>query len=214
MHLEILTPAQIAVLEELTRLPALASFYLAGGTALALRHGHRRSIDFDFFRADAFDGFALRTTLDTFPRTIEWMPSGEHTLHLRIDHVDVSFFRYPYPLLMPTEPTRWGFGLASDQDIAAMKLEAVAGRGSRKDFVDLRLLCGTGMDLEQVFTLFERKYGTQRTDRYHRLRALTFFDDAEQQPMPYMLLPHDWEETTAYFRAEVQRLLAAGLASP
>jgi hypothetical protein len=213
VHLEILTPAQLTVLEELTRLTAAADFYLAGGTALALRHGHRRSIDFDFFRADPFDGFALRTALDNLRGAIEWMPSGEQTLHMRIDRVDISFFRYPYPLLVPTEPTSWGFGLAADVDIAAMKLEAIAGRGSRKDFVDLRLLCAAGLDLEQVFTLFERKYGTQRTDRYHRLRALAFFDDAEQQPMPHMLVPHDWEETKTYFTAEAHRLLTAGLAS-
>lgn len=64
MHLGILTPAQISILEGLTRLAA-ADFYLAGGTALALWHGHRRSIDFDFFRAEAFDGFALRTAVET-----------------------------------------------------------------------------------------------------------------------------------------------------
>jgi hypothetical protein len=64
MHLEILTPAQITVLEGLTRLAA-TDFSLAGGTALALRHGHRPSIDFDFFRAEAFDGLALRTAVGT-----------------------------------------------------------------------------------------------------------------------------------------------------
>ena len=213
MHLEILTPAQITVLEGLTRLAAAPDFYLAGRTALALRHGHRRSVDFDFFRAEAFDGFALQTAVESLPGVIEWMPSGAHTLNLRIDSVDVSFFRYPYPLLAPTEPTTWGFDLASDLDIAAMKLEAIAGRGSRKDFVDLRLLCAAGLGLERIFTLCEQKYGTHRTDRYHRLRALAFFADAEQQPPPDMLVPHDWEETKAYFTAEARRLLAAGLAS-
>ena len=213
MHLEILTRAQITVLEGLTRLAVAADFYLAGGTALALRHGHRRSIDFDFFRPDTFDGFALRTAVENLPGAIEWMPSGAHTLHLRINQVDLSFFKYPYPLLAPPQSTPWGFGIASDLDIAAMKLEAIAGRGSRKDFVDLRLLCAAGLGLETVFTLSEQKYGTHRTDRYHRLRALAFFDDAEQQPMPYMLVPHDWEETKAYFTAEARRLLAAGLAS-
>jgi hypothetical protein len=43
------------------------------------------------------------------------------------------------------------------------------------------------------------------------LRALAFFDDAEQQPMPDMLVLHDWEETRAFFTAEARRLLAAGL---
>jgi hypothetical protein len=212
VHLEVLTADQVAVLDELKRVPDVGEFYLAGGTALALRHGHRRSVDFDFFRSDAFDGHALRTRLDAAFDAIEWLPSSEHTLQLRIARVSTSFFRLPYPLLEPTEPTGWGFGLASDADIAAMKLEAVAGRGSRKDFVDLRLLCKAGLRLEEVFSFFERKYGAKRTDRYHRLRALAFFDDAERQPMPDLLTPHDWEETKAFFIAEAKRLLAAELA--
>jgi hypothetical protein len=53
----------------------------------------------------------------------------------------------------------------------AMKIEAIAGRGSRKDFVDLRVLCRAGLTLDTAFDLFDRKYGTQRTDRYHRLRS-------------------------------------------
>jgi hypothetical protein len=213
MHLDVLTAAQVTVLDGLKGLRAPAEFYLAGGTALALRHGHRRSVDFDFFRRDAFDGQALRTELDAAFAHIEWLPSGAHTLHLRIAGVSTSFFRLPYPLLVATEPTRWGFGLAADADIAAMKLEAIAGRGSRKDFVDLRLLCRHGLALEDVFALFERKYGTTRTDRYHRLRALAYFDDAEQQPMPDMLVAHDWEETRVFFTAEAKRLLAAGVGS-
>jgi hypothetical protein len=92
-----------------------------------------------------------------------------------------------------------------------MKLEAIVGRESRKDLVDLRLLCRQGLRLEDVFTLAERQYGTTRTDRYHRLRALAFFDDAEQQPMPDMLVGHDWSETKAFLPAETKRLLAAGV---
>jgi hypothetical protein len=165
MHTEILTPGQVAVLEGLKALPAAGQFYLAGGTGLALRHGHRRSVDFDFFREDSFDARGLRSALDSAFSDVEWLPSGEQTLHLRLHRVSASFFRYPYALVAPPEATSWGFGLASDDDIAAMKLEAVAGRGSRKDFVDLRLLCEKGRRLEDVFALFERKYGTSRTDR-------------------------------------------------
>ncbi len=212
MHLDVLTPDQVTVLDGLRRLPAVAAFYLAGGTALALRHGHRRSIDFDFFREDAFDGEGLRSALDASSAVTEWLPSGPDALHLRIRRVSTSFFRLPYPLLRPVEPTPWTFGLASDEDIAAMKLEAIAGRGSRKDFIDLRLLCARGLSLEAVFTAFERKYGTSRTDRYHRLRALGYFDDAERQPMPDMLVPHDWDETRRFFTGEAKRLLAAGVA--
>ena len=64
MHTDILTTTQLAVLDGLKPIPAVHEFYLAGGTALALRHGHRRSVDFDFFRATSFDPQELMLTLD------------------------------------------------------------------------------------------------------------------------------------------------------
>jgi hypothetical protein len=161
MHTEILSPEQVAVLYRLKAVPAVSSFYLAGRTALALRHGHRRSIDFDFFRQDSFDGEALIASLDDAMDAVERLPSGQHTAHLRLLGVSASFFRRPYPLLAPPEP----------------------------------------------------KYGSPRTELYHRLRALSYFDDAEQQPMPDVVLPCDWEELRAFFTAEAVRLLAKGVAS-
>jgi len=91
-----------------------------------------------------------------------------------------------------------------------MKLEAIAGRGSRKDFVDLFLLC-QHMPLEEVFVAFEAKYGTGLTDRYHRLRALDYFEDAEAEPMPDMVTPISWDLVREFFSRQAQRLLAAGL---
>jgi len=210
VHTEILTPSQLAVLDGLRAVPAVGEFYLARGTALALRHGHRRSVDFDFFRSAPFAAQDLLLALERAFDGLERLPTGEETLYLRLKGVTASFFRYPYPLLEAAEPTPWGFGLASDSDVAAMKIEAVAGRGSRKDFVDLRLLCRAGLTLDAAFDLFDRKYGTGRTDRYHRLRALAYFEDAEREPMPDMLLPFDWDEAKRFFTAEATRLLAAG----
>ncbi len=209
MHAEVLTASQLAVLDGLKPIPAVREFYLAGGTALALRHGHRRSIDFDFFRPTSFDVQQLALALERAFADFERLPTGEQTLYVRLVRVTTSFFLYPYPRLEDAEPTPWGFGLASDADIAAMKIEAIAGRGSRKDFVDLRVLCRTGMTLDGAFGLFDRKYGTQRSDRYHRLRALTYFDDAEREPMPELLVPFDWDEAKRFFTAEATHLLAA-----
>ena len=209
MHTDILTTTQLAVLDGLKPIPAVHEFYLAGGTALALRHGHRRSVDFDFFRATSFDPQELMLTLDRAFRNVERLPTGEQTLYVRLLQVTTSFFRYPYPLLDVVEPTPWGFGLAADSDIAAMKIEAIAGRGSRKDFIDLRILVRSGLTLDAAFDVFEQKYGTRRTDRYHRLRALAYFADADREPMPDMRIPFDWNEAKQFFTAEATRLLAA-----
>jgi hypothetical protein len=210
VHTEILTATQLALLGRLRSLPTVGEFYLAGGTALALRHGHRRSVDFDFFRPTEFIVDDLLRGLEHTFGALERIPTGEQTLYVRLSGVSTSFFWYRYRLLDDVEITPWGFGLASDKDIAAMKIEAIAGRGSRKDFIDLRILCRTGLTLDAAFDLFDRKYGTQRTDRYHRLRALTYFDDAEQEPMPDMLIPFDWNEARRFFTTEATRLLAAG----
>lgn len=209
MHEQVLTASQLAVLEALSPLQSLRGFYLAGGTALALRHGHRRSVDFDFFRPDSFDGLVLLREIDAAFDGVERLPSGPQTVYVRLYGVTTSFFRYAYPLLEPLEPTPWGFGLASDPDIAAMKLEAIAGRGSRKDFVDLRMLCRQRLSPDEVFDAFDRKFGAQRTERYHRLRALAYFDDAEREPMPDMLSPFDWDEAKRFFTGEAARLLRA-----
>jgi hypothetical protein len=102
--------------------------------------------------------------------------------------------------LEPVDRTPWG-----------MKLEAIAGRGSRKDFIDLFVLSRAGLTLEEVFQLFDRKYGTGRTERYHRLRALSYFDDAEREPMPEMLVPIEWAQVREFFEREAARLLADGI---
>jgi hypothetical protein len=209
MFTEVLTATQLRVLDGLTAVRALQEFYLAGGTALALRHGHRRSIDFDFFRPNDFDTQELVLALERAFADLQRLPSGAQTLYVRLFHVTTSLFRYPYPLLEPVTPTPWGFGLASDADIAAMKIEAIAGRGSRKDFIDLCVLCRSGLTLDAAFDLFDRKYGTGRTDRYHRLRALGYFEDAEREPMPDMLIPFDWDEAKGFFTGEATRLLAS-----
>ena len=66
-----------------------------------------------------------------------------------------------------------------------------------------------GLTLDAAFDVFEQKYGTRRTDRYHRLRALAYFADAEREPMPDMRMPFDWNEAKQFFTAEATRLLAA-----
>ena len=111
MHPEILAPKQLAVLEGLRSIPAVREFYLAGGTALALRHGHRRSIDFDFFRPTPLDANELIFPLErAFPK-FESLPTGAQTLYVRLSGVTTSFFHYPYRLLEEVELTDWGFGL-------------------------------------------------------------------------------------------------------
>lgn len=213
MRTEILTATQAHVLERLKVLTELETFSLAGGTALALRMGHRRSIDFDFFTVGDFDAVDLRERLRTTFGSVPVRSQAPRTLYVTLRGVTTSFFAYRYPMLDPPEATPWGFGLAGLRDLAAMKLEAVAGRGSRKDFVDLYFLARE-FSLPEMFRFFAEKYGDTGVDPYHRLRALVYFDDAEAQPMPEMLFPVDWTELRRFFESRTKKLWESGDALP
>ena len=205
MFREILTDPQQTVLELLNGLPEIQTFYLAGGTALALHLGHRRSRDFDFFRSKEFRPQDLLNHIRELGE-IELLQEASGTLTVMLRGVPTSFFHYNYPLLRPLHDTPWGIGLAHPDDIAAMKLAALAGRGSRKDFVDLYFYCREGRRLEDVFGLFKEKYRGLTVDSYHLLRSLTFFDDAEAEVMPETLRGGTWDEMKNFFRIEAVRL--------
>ena len=202
---DILTGAQQTVLELLSRLAEVRSFYLAGGTALALHLGHRRSRDFDLFRAKEFVPQDLLGALRDAGE-LEVLQEAAGTVTVAVRAVPVSFFHYPYPLLKPLHDSPWGLGVADCDDIAAMKLTAVAGRGSRKDFVDLYAYAQRVASLERLFGRFREKYRDVRVDPYHLLRSLTFFEDTDAEAMPDLLIPESWEEIKAFFRTEAARL--------
>jgi hypothetical protein len=202
---DILTQAQQTLLELLSRIPEVRTYYLAGGTALALHLGHRRSRDFGFFRAKDFVPHELLSVLRGTTE-VDVLQEGAGTLTAKFDGIPVSFFHYDYPLLRPLHESPWSLLVADPADIAAMKLAAIAGRGSRKDFVDLYVYARQIAPLEQLFERFQEKYRGVNIDPYHLLRSLTFFDDAEAEPMPDMLTVTSWDEIKSFFRGEGARL--------
>jgi Nucleotidyl transferase AbiEii toxin, Type IV TA system len=202
---QILTEPQQELLELLSRIAEVRTFYLAGGTGLALHLGHRRSNDFDFFRAREF---APQDLLSILRRLGDLMVLQEAagTLTVMQRGIPMSFFHYDYRVLRPLHESPWGVLLADPDDIAAMKLAALSGRGSRKDFVDLYVYAREIASLDQVFDRFREKYRGVTVDPYHLLRSLTFFDDAEVEAMPELLVEIEWDDVRSYFRTEAARL--------
>ena len=166
-------------------------FYLAGGTALAIHLGHRLSVDLDWFSAKNFSHQTLKETLSQVGH-FELRAEDEGTIHGLLDGVRVSFLRYPYPLEFPAIDFM-DARLADERDIAAMKLDAVSSRGSRKDFIDLHFLLKK-YPLAELWTIFEKKYAGIQFNKLHILKSLTYFEEAETEPMPVMLVPVAWEE--------------------
>ncbi len=110
-----------------------------------------------------------------------------------------------YPVLFPSHVFR-GIQVADPRDIACMKLSAVARRGTKRDFVDL-YAAAHRFGLAEISPMFDRKYAGSRHNPVHLQKSLTYFRDAEADPMPHMLTPASWEEIKRYFTTEVPRLL-------
>lgn len=178
---------------------------LAGGTGLALWVGHRISEDFGFFRTEGMD---LNLLHGTFKKrgAYETLQEAENTLTVLTQGIKLSFFQVPDPFLFERTPYRF-FQLADIRDIALMKLIAISGRGSRKDFIDLYTILRGGPILQDFFQLLPEKYGPGRANAYHLLKSLTYFEDAEQEPPPTMLGPFDWEECKAFFVREAHAIV-------
>jgi hypothetical protein len=165
--------------------------YLAGGTALALYFGHRRSDDFDWFTPDTIPPAALLADLETLGFAIDVHQNTEGTFLGLVGGVQFSVFRYRYDLLAPTIRLD-GCQLASLRDLAAMKLAALCGRATKKDYVDVHALMSLGrMPLSAMASAFAMKYPTG--DPIAAVRAVGYFQDAEKQTMPAMLNKTTWK---------------------
>lgn len=182
----------------------LEGWTLAGGTGLALQLGHRYSEDLDFFRPMAFEPEKLVERLAEVGEVAVQSRTAS-TLHALVDGLRLSFLGLEAPLLFPGTRYR-GLTLADPRDIAVMKLVAIGGRGSRKDFVDLYFFLRSGGSLEATLELARRRFERVDYNEYHLLKSLVYFADAEDEPMPRMLRDVSWSEIEATLVAEVERL--------
>lgn len=201
LHREAVEAATLALLKNLMALPVLDDFYLVGGTALALRIGHRISVDLDLFSPHPFD---QQRMAGAFTQLIHHQLVGEstNTLNLEVDGIKVDLIAYQYPLVgdVTKEDT---IRLASLQDIACMKLSAISSRGARRDFYDLYFLLDT-FTMPEILEFYKVKYTTR--DIFHVAKSLLFFDDAEQEPEPRLLRPVSWDVVKERMSKEVRRL--------
>ncbi|MEK7076829.1 MAG: nucleotidyl transferase AbiEii/AbiGii toxin family protein [Patescibacteria group bacterium] len=205
MHREVLPKQTERLLPSLVALPPLQQFYLAGGTGLALKLGHRVSGDLDFFSEDAFDEAKLIEKLSRFPE-FRLEKKGEQSVLASAHGVKLSFLGYPYPLLFPTQEAL-GLRVADLRDIACMKIDAVGSRGTKRDFIDLYCIIRTSLALSEILQFFEKKYAALHYNMMHIKKSLVYFEDAEGDPLPQMLQPVSWEEVKTFFENEMRHLV-------
>lgn len=193
-------PDTLELLKRLMAEPLFAGTRLVGGTALALQFGHRSSIDLDLFGTIEEDTDLTTEVLERIGPTIPGKCTAKiKTYRLCGVKTDfVSYDRYPW---IDAPVIEDGLRLASPKDIAAMKVNAVQGRGTRKDFVDMYFLI-QHYGLDQVMQWYKAKY--PEYSEYRAMLSLTYFEDAEQQPMPYMFVDVSWEEMKRRILASVE----------
>lgn len=207
VHWEAAAPGVRPVYEALSETLRGTAFYLARGTALALLEGHRISVDLDFFAPTIGQPDELADRIAARGLEITVTSTAPETLYVESAGVQVSFIGSPIPLLgPPCEPAPGLLPLASEDDIAAMKLAAVSARGSRKDFIDLWVLIVRHKPLEEYLAAFKGKYKTH--DVGHVVRSLVYFDEADAEPPLRLLAPIDWTQVKDDFRRWVSGLLA------
>lgn len=191
-HLEALKKGQIEVMQQLGPSMQKRGFYLAGGTALAIYYGHRLSVDLDWFLPEPLgDAMILAEWLRGSGLDFVTAQTAPGTLHGTIRGVRVTFLEFRYPLLQLL--LKWkelGISLAGLDDLACMKLSAIAQRGERKDFCDFYYLGMKHRPLPDLLRLYRRKFKVQ--DVSPVLYGLSYFDEAEREPMPRMLLKIQW----------------------
>lgn len=199
------------VLDRLAERDIFHDFYLAGGTGLALLINHRRSVDLDFFsRKNRLDFDGRRRLLGRLKGLPGWRQTEakDGTLHGEVGRVKVSFFWYDVPLVRPLI-RRGALRIASPTDIGLMKIGAIIGRGSRKDFVDLYAVCRR-VPLRRLLARARRKFADSKEFTLQALKALCFFEDAEREPR-LTGAPWDWSRVRAFFESEARSLARAEL---
>ena len=207
-HLETLSPRAQELLGRYAERPWGDDFYLAGSAALALYIGHRPVRDLDLMggtnRLTPPDRRDLLGDLLAIEPQTEVETARDGYLYVRQSGVGVRFFYYPYPLAEPFEELS-GFAVASAVDLGLMKLGAIISRGTRRDFVDLFLLCRR-IPLAELLARADDKFGHVRDFPLQALKGLADLSEAEAEPMPRLAVPVDWPEIEAWLHHEVREL--------
>ncbi len=202
-HREVIPASTEASLRTLVDAHLLERFYVAGGTGLALQFGHRLSLDLDFFAPTEFDEDALLQRIQAV-QGFGLVAKAPSTLHSTVNTTKISFLGYASPVLYPVSEFT-GVSVADPRDIACMMVSAIASRGTKRDFVDL-YVCAQKYGLDEILRMFNQKYAQANFSWIHLLKSLTFFADAEKDPVPHMLMPLEWRRVKEFFLTRVPQL--------
>jgi len=189
LHYETIDSATLELLKQLQSIQLFEQLRLVGGTALALQLGHRKSIDLDLFGNIDSDVLEINNILSRLGKLTQLRDSTNIHIY-QVNGIKVDIVNYTYPWLsgiIQSDELR----IARYEDIAAMKIAAITGRGTKKDFIDLYFLLKE-FGLDKMIDLYQKKYKDGSV--FMALKSVVYFEDSEKDQMPNMLVDVDWRE--------------------
>ena len=206
LHLETVEPVAFSILKQLLEIPELTDFSLVGGTALSLTYGHRKSVDLDLFSNKPFENTLIIDTLkkkfqDKF--VMEEKPPRFGIFGF-VDDVKIDLVRHPHPLIRPALKID-DIRMFSTEDIIAMKVQAILGRGKKKDFWDVAELLNH-YSISDFIKFHKEKYASQNL-LITVPQAIIYFADAEESEDPVSLKKQTWETVQKFINAKVREYL-------
>jgi predicted nucleotidyltransferase component of viral defense system len=195
----------LSLLKKIMTLPELNSFILAGGTALSLYYGHRRSIDLDLFSTEVFDNETIISILETNFSNFSYLQRNNPIgVFGYIDDVKVDLIKHPHKLIDKSTLFE-GVRLFSQPDIIAMKVNAIMKRGAKKDFWDIAELL-QHYTVDNFIEFYTTKYPNQQL-LISIPQALTYFEDAEESEEPISLKGQNWDGVKRAIQQKIDTFL-------
>jgi hypothetical protein len=186
MQRQIINPQQSTLIPYLKNFKR--SFYLAGGTAVALHIGHRRSIDFDLFSPVDLNKTRIKAKLRIIPFEQKPIFEDYDQLHLLINNVKVSFLNYPYPIEHAVKFNSF-ITLPTLLTLAAMKAFTLGRRAKWKDYVDLYFILRDYYSIKEIAKQAHEIFGSLFSEKLFR-EQLSFHQDIDySEPLEYMVTP-------------------------
>lgn len=199
-------PATLDILKKLMTIPELADFSLVGGTALSLRYGHRKSVDLDLFASSEFDVNKIITALErTFPETYRHISTNSIGIFGYIENVKIDLVKYHFHPVIAPIIIEDGIRFLSNEDIMAMKINAILRRGVKKDFWDIAELL-EHYTMDELIDNYIKKYPNQML-LISIPRALIYFDDADNSDDPISFKEQTWSDIKEIIQQKVSEFL-------
>lgn len=197
LHLNSINEVTHQLLQSLCSKDYLQNFALAGGTSLALQLGHRKSIDIDLFSFNDVNMQEISLFLENEYDDIVIRRTTAVFIFCNINGIKSDFVKHNKSILLKPCITLDGIRMYSMEDIAAMKLNAICGRGSKKDFYDIYLLLQQ-FTLKELLTFFDTKFNSDNS--WMALKSLQYFEDADQNEQPELLIKYpNWDTMKKFF---------------